>query len=828
MKKSIIISSVISLLLIACTMVTTKRQEVLIERDAYGTPRITADTTYGLFYGYGYAVGQDRLFQMDMLKRTTQGKVSEVLGEHYLQLDITTQTSFNPDDIKQQINNLNVEQRNILQGYADGINAYLIKISANPKLMPAEYAHFGFQPQHWSAYDVAMMFVGSMNHRYADFNEELSNLEFLTSLTQQHGATKAWKIFDVTMPLYGDIDGNIEPFTVPFNRSSRERGNSGKRAPDYLEQLITPNSIDNRVLFNTDGSLFQASSDSDYRQYERHHFARSGTSGIAGFSAASNLWAVNGEKLIDADATLFNGPQFGWSNPGYVYGINLNGAGYAVQGNTLLAYPAHLFGHNDYIGWGSTAGFGDLVDIFQLQLNPDNHEQYWYKGKYVDLNKREIAIQVKGKDTHSQTVYRSHYGAVVKMDAGKHVAFSKRRSWEGNEVMNLIAWVELGKAKNFSEFKQHLAKMHANINFYYMDKKGNIGYVHGGKYPIRHAEHDNRLPVPGNGEYDWKGFQNFDDNPQVYNPPRGYLYNWNNRPEHNWPSSDLWWANWGIGHRARILDDALAEKQQFSSKEIWQLNQMASHQDINASYLLPKLYKALGNTDDNQAVAVLNQWNQSWIDSNADGYFDSPANLIMQQWLSDLLQYTLKDDIGFDFFYRFASTGYPIHKQVASLSMQPGTKIIVRQLYSNDILSYDFFNGQSPQQVLKQTFESSIASLKDKHGDDIAKWQQSTLPLSFVPYNFRGVPQAIADNVPELPVIMNRGSENNQFISRSGTISGIDVIPPSQSGFINKFDQPYPIGQLELYQCYQSKPLFSNSNQSVSSEVIYIVKPPKR
>ena len=778
-----------------------------LSRDEYGTPRIVADNVSDLFHGYGYAVGQDRLFQMEMLKRTVQGRVAEVLGEDFAALDLMIRTGFDPDDIQAQLNALPSADKEILEGYAAGLNAWIAAVNDDPqRLLPAEFIHYGFQPQSWSAYDVVMVFVGSMAHRYADFNEEIANLEFLHDLTRRHGPEQAWQMFDATMPLYATAD----PVTVPTDQSQRRRGPEHHRPPPYIAQMTVPGSPPRPVVSDNRGRYRNPAA---YRHTDpmRRSVARAGTSSITDYNAASNLWMLSGDKLQGADSTLFNGPQFGWSLPSYVYGIELQGAGYAVRGNTLLAYPAHLFGHNQHIGWGSTAGMSDLVDIYFHRLNPDNPEQYHYKGRYVDFEKRRIRFAIKGQADKTAWVYRSHYGPVISRDVEKSIAYSKKRSWEGHEVENLVAWIRLGQARNFSDFRAQIKRISVNINFYYMDRAGNIGYIHAGKYPRRHPEHDPRLPVPGDGRYDWQGYLDFDDNPQTYNPPRGYLYNWNNRPERNWPGSDLWWANWSPGHRATILDQALSARRRFTPEQVWQLNRMASHRDINADFFIPELMKTSADAtrEGLDAIALLADWDKLWLDADADGYFDHPANLIMEHWLRLLLKTVYSDDIGPDFMFRFAATGYPTHAPKASISMQPGCKILVRHLLGAEPLAYDFFNGRQPLQVLLETFEQTIVSLRQEHGTDMQHWRIAAAPLEFLPYNFRGVPQALPDAAPQLPVVMNRGSENNQFTAVNGRINAIDVIPPAQSGFIAPGSGPddYPLDQMELYLNYQAKPV---------------------
>ena len=145
--------------------------EIKIVRDEYGMPHIYANDTWHLFYGYGYVVAQDRLFQMEMARRSTQGTVAEVLGKDFVKFDKDIRRNYWPDAIRAQIAALSPEDMSILQGYADGMNAWIDKVNTNPEtLLPKQFNTFGFTPKRWEPFDVAMIFVGtSLEHcqRYA-------------------------------------------------------------------------------------------------------------------------------------------------------------------------------------------------------------------------------------------------------------------------------------------------------------------------------------------------------------------------------------------------------------------------------------------------------------------------------------------------------------------------------------------------------------------------------------------------------------------------------------------------------------------------------------
>ncbi len=186
--------------------------EVTIKRDNYGVGHVYADTVYGLYYGYGYAVAQDRLFQMEMAKRSTQGKVAEVFGEKYVEFDKRIRGNYNPISIQRQLDGLPTSDADIFRGYAAGMNAWIEEVKKNAdSLKPKEFIDFGFEPELWSAFDVAMIFVGSMANRFGDFNTELANKQIYNILAKKHDEKTALAIFEQLIPL------NIEdaPTTIP-------------------------------------------------------------------------------------------------------------------------------------------------------------------------------------------------------------------------------------------------------------------------------------------------------------------------------------------------------------------------------------------------------------------------------------------------------------------------------------------------------------------------------------------------------------------------------------------------------------------------------------
>ncbi|MEH6610318.1 MAG: penicillin acylase family protein [Halioglobus sp.] len=780
-------------------------EKVTIYRDEYGTPQVVADSNKGVYFGYGYAVATDRLFQMEMLKRTAEGRVAEALGQEFAELDVHLRTTYDHRSVALQLEDLPAEQRDILSGYAAGFNMRIDEVlTQNGDLLPIEFSDYDFLPEHWSAYDVAMAFVGSIAHRYADFNSERDNLALLQNLEEQHGKAKAWRVFNASKWL---VDGN-SPTTVP--RGSAANSIPAEARPGYLDQLAQtgPN---HRVALAENGRFKGITKTEEQHAESRQRIAAHGFSHNPEFTGASNYWSAR--NLEDAAAALVNGPQFGFGVPSYVYGIGLHGGDFNVVGNTLLALPTLLFAHNNHIAWGSTAGISDQTDEYVLTLNSENSEQYRHGEEWKAFESWPETIAVKGGEPITATARRSVHGMVQVYQPEKNIAWTRARSWEGGELDTLMAWVFLATDTSLDAAHQRIGAMATNINMYTMDKSGNLGYVHSGRYPARAEGHDPRLPASGDGQWDWQGLRPYSDNPTVRNPEQGYIANWNNRPAADWISSDLWPYTWSRADRARLIFEKLERdpstgNPKLNVADVRDVNLEITFADVNAPFLLPLLFDAWEEQTQTEqitaALSALSEWDKQWpVDANGQ-YGSMPA--LMEVWLRTLMVKVFADDIGDEFFHLYAATNYPNGPQGASMGTPPGIKALVRNLdrLSGDDWSksdYDFFNGENPSAIIRAGFAEGLESLVADQGENTQSWQLAAEPMQWKPYNFRGVPQARETAVYTLPSYMNRGSENNLFVATGKGINSWDVIPPGQSGWQSPDGErgPHTDDQMKLY-----------------------------
>lgn len=794
--------------------------DVTIRRDRWGTPHVFADTAYALFFGYGHAVAQDRLYQMEMARRSTQGRVAEMLGETFVAFDRSIRANYWPASIQRQIDRLPRAQRDILDGYADGMNAWIGRVRENPSaLLPRQFDPAGPMPAPWTAFDVAMIFIGSVANRFSDANTEIDNLAMLDALRRRHGESAGWQIFE-------QLKWRSDPkaiTTIGGDRVYRHAPMSSGPPPYALPPVGgTQPGLERLAQSPLDGALLGLSDDAN-RGALLAQLEQGGPATMPGFATTSNMWIVGRQHAAGGGSILLNGPQFGWFTPSYVYGIGLHGAGFEVVGNTPFGYPAILFGHNERIAWGSTAGVGDVVDIFAEQLDPADPMRYRHQGRWKTFERRLEVIRVKGGTPVAFEVLRSTHGIITRVDRGNHVAFAKARSWDGHELQSLMAWVDKTRARDWAEWKHAAARHALTINWYYADRAGSIGYAHTGFYPKRRPGHDPRLPVPGTGEMDWQGRLPFATNPQVFNPPDGVITNWNNAPMKGYPPTDAWSVLWTAADRNAELDTRLRERLArgpIDAEGMWSLIEPTSHADVNRRFFLPFLQEAVAGLapDDDRArlVGLVTDWDGLNTDRRGTGYYDHPGGAIVDAWLQAMLKQTLADDLPADLGRGYLATGYPTPAapNAGSVNLSPGAKVLYNVLAGRDAgvpQRFDLLNGQPRCAVVLSALDAASAELKRRHGTDPAAWRIPVAPLAFQANNFFGIPQADADEARRVAVTMNRGTENNRVVLKPAGIDAVDVVAPGQSGFIGRDGKPSPHreDQLELYLTMGSKPVWS-------------------
>ncbi len=794
---------------------------VTIKRDNWGVPHVYADDIYGLFYGYGYALAVDRLFQMEMIKRSVLGTVSEVLGPEYVERDKDSRMNFDPRSIKRQLAALPEEDRNIFEGYAAGFNARIQEVLAAPEsLMPKQFIDFGFEPSEWMAFDVTMLYVGTMAGRYSNSSSEIRNLALLNELKAELGDTAGRKMFDQIRWL----EDPLAPTTVP--RVAGLNSFAAKDSGDETaKQVVASREAASSLPRLAQGrpAVVQVNAEQPVQLAPvSEHVLVADSAWEAGWRGvvtpeqqpvASNLWIIGPNKTVDGSTILNNGPQFGWFNPAYTYSIGLHGAGYDVTGNTPFALPIILFGTNGTIAWGATAGPLDVNDYYQLQLSPADQYEYLYNGEYRPMEKRTEIIEVKGADEVTLDIYSSVHGTVTSFDLANNTAYAFKRSWAGYEIQSLMAWIHSMQAQNWKEWLAQAEKVATTINWYYADSSDNIGYVSPGYLPIRPESQDIRLPAIGDGSMEWQGIRPFSEVPKVYNPTQGYIVNWNNQPAPGEIAHGDG-ANWSVVDRVNEFIARIEAKPQLTRDEVWELLKLTSFADTNARYFLPYIAEATNSLTEAdgavyEAAQRLKTWDMLNTNSTDSDVYAEPAVTIFRTWLGLMIERVLEDDLP----SIELSAGYPGEFQGGSVRPGNGSELLYNAFLGDDAgvpQTFDFFNGADKADklaIVLEVLQETVADLTAEFGPDQSAWLTPVTKHRFVTNNFLGVPQANASEVLYLPTYMNRGTENHQVTFSHNGVSLCTVAPPGQSGFVapDGTKSPHYKDQLELYENFECK-----------------------
>ena len=478
------------------------RAGVTITRDAHGVPSVRAGSSRDAWFGAGYAVAQDRLVELELFRRGSQGRLAEVLGESRLASDIVARRDYyTRAELGRQLRALPEDLRDRFGAYADGVNAWMARVAADPALRPRELALLGLTPARWTALDSAAIGAQLARTVPSDDGHELENWRALRAL----GA----KRFAELLPLRQ----RGEPVTVPASegrfpsqpgrsRADERRGFAKSRA--FLGKRRPPASA-------------PASA------------ARAGDLPARG---GSSHWALRGPGN---QAYLFTGPQLGFSIPELFVELEIHAPGLDVRGVTAPGIPVIAAGHNAHIAWGITSGLDDDDDLYVERLR--GKERYRFKGRTRKMRCRTERFAVAGAKTVRQRFCRTVHGP-VQMRQGSRTAYARRYAIWKRELRTLRGLALLNEAGSVAAAESAVAKLTWNENTLVADDAGHIGWWHPGRLPRRAKRWDERLPLPGTGQAEWRGMLPFKALPKVIDPTQGWIANWNNMPSSGWTNGD--------------------------------------------------------------------------------------------------------------------------------------------------------------------------------------------------------------------------------------------------------------------------------------------------
>jgi penicillin amidase len=524
-------------MLIATLLLLTAHQSIAITRDEYGVPHIQASTKEMAFYEAGYAVAQDRLWQMEMSRRIARGKLAEVLGAAFVASDAEVlKTGYTDQELSKQYESLSPDAKAVLSNYVNGVNAWITEASSSG--LPVQYTHNGFKPEPWTILDSVAICVRLMQQFGRGGAGELRNMAALAYLQNQKPLSNhvldvwddmAWFNDPDAIPTISSTDDPIADSHVTFYKPDR------KTTESHLAMLPKV-------------SLLQLMS--GVRVSEREQSTRVATNLSTPFQTGSYCVVVGSAKSATGRPLLLSGPQMGMNVPSICHEMSIEAPGLATVGMDVPGVPGIIVGETRNFAWGLTSGVADTDDIFYF---PSDGSTYQAGSKSLPLEKLKRTLKVKGAVDREVEQQRTIDGPVV-LNASKTV-FSKRSSYWMHEMDTFRSWVGLWSATNASGIDAAVDGAAMNFNFFYATVGGDIGWRYLGLVPKRASGIDPRFPTPGDPKYAWRGFLTSHEMPHARNPKAGFFANWNNKPTAWWPNSDT--PAWGKVFRNSTLISTL-------------------------------------------------------------------------------------------------------------------------------------------------------------------------------------------------------------------------------------------------------------------------------
>ncbi|HUE77693.1 MAG TPA: penicillin acylase family protein [Longimicrobiales bacterium] len=474
------------------------RVEIL--RDDYGVPQIWAGSLEDAVFAQGYLHAQDRLWQMELVRRAIQGRLAEVLGEPALQADRFMRRLGLWRATASTLEDITAEERAIMRAYAAGVNA---AVGSRGGALPPEFLALRHQPEPWTPRDI--LAVGKMmSFTLSSYSESVAVARAAARL----GTDRARYLFP-PFPAWGET-------ILPAPPAPAE-------APPLAAALVDAYSI----------------------------------------AAASNAWVVSGALTRSGRPMLANDPHLGLQAPSlwYLVGIHAGGPrGLDVVGVSIPGAPLVILGHNRAIAWGMTNAYVDDADLFIERLHPADPSRYLTPTGYRSFEVVAESIAVKGWDEPDVLeVSRTRNGPVIPLDeAPDSLVLSAR--WTalgpGSVVRGILGLNRAADWPSFLQAVDDLDDPHQNV--VYADTAGHIGYVTGGTIPVRGDRRPPPMaPVPGwTDEWEWRGTLAFDEHPRMLDPPRGYIVTANNRQTVE-PIADLISGTWQEPFRAMRITEML-------------------------------------------------------------------------------------------------------------------------------------------------------------------------------------------------------------------------------------------------------------------------------
>lgn len=600
------------------------RAKLEIIRDREGVPHIRARSEADALFGLGFVHAQDRLWQLEYLRRLGRGRLAEVLGPPALERDKMFRTLGIAQSAAATWAHYAREHRELIESYVAGLNAATERQRRNG--LPPEFAILNIEPEPWRAEDV-LVFAKVLGWSVdRNWNQELLRMQ----VVQKVGEARAAQL----MPAYTP-DG---PIVIPQDNVLSQHGEH--------QLAVSAPSLDGEFI-------------SRLAALERDVAESSGLAGGPGIGSNNQVLAgartTTGKPLLAAD------PHLPSQIPSIFYRVHLNGGRLDAIGATAAGLPGILMGHNGRIAWGWTNANADVQDLYLERIHDGREVEY--NGEREPLQIRDEVIRVKGAADVVLTVRSTRHGPLVSdLVSPNGPALALRwAALNSDDDAGIAAYLEANRARNWREFTDAFRRFKSHSqNLLYADADGNIAYVLAGTIPIR-AAGDGTGPVPGwTSAFEWRGYIPFDELPVSINPRQGYLASSNNKIA---PDSYPYTIGSGFAapYRAARVRELLSSTSHFSPDDLERVQ--ADVLALHARELMPLLTGIQpANDTGRQALDLLRRWDLRMTPESA-------AAAVFAAWYIQLAESLFADELG-DALWRIYSDQLHMVSMAASSAVR--------------------------------------------------------------------------------------------------------------------------------------------------------------
>jgi penicillin amidase len=570
----------------------TLKDNVTIRRDGRGVPYIEALNDEDLYFAQGYATACDRLWQMDFLRRTARGELSEILGPAALEQDKLHRVYGFTKLAERLLERASTQTRAVLESYARGVNAFIEACGATS--LPPEFHVLRYAPREWTAVD--SLALGKL---LAESLSVTVDVDILRALLVDLPPEKLDALLPETSPLDVIIVGNDvrgrNRLTPPEGDNVSDRAKVSEVEVAALTSLLTA--------------------------MRRSRAASGGDSQVG-----SNSWVVSGRLTSSGKPMLANDPHLPPTSPPIWYITHLSAPDLQVSGVSLPGLPGVMIGHNERVAWGITNLCPDVQDLYFEKFDENDPCSYktpagWQR---AEVRREEIGVRQSSDGSSSEIVTldvkETRHGPVI-FENGS-LGLSLRWTALDAEVIDLDTFLALNRARKWDEFVAALSGFGGPPqNFVYADTDGHIGYYAAGRIPLRRTG-DGSLPYDGTTDAgEWLGFIPFQELPHVFDPPSGIIVTANNRlAGHDYPHHLT--HNWRVPYRARRIYELLTTKRNLTTADFLSIQgDTYSYPDVIFTSEVVKLAEPLTSTSAEwrEMVDAFEGW---------DGYSNSESTVV--------------------------------------------------------------------------------------------------------------------------------------------------------------------------------------------------------